>query len=58
MRAALVDLIAAELQPMPDPLALSQLTVLFVGMNGTGKTTSVGKIAAEAAAAGRRVVIG
>jgi fused signal recognition particle receptor len=32
--------------------------VLFVGVNGTGKTTSVGKIAAEAAAAGRRVIVG
>lgn len=58
VRAALVDLIASELPPMPDPLALSPLTVLFVGINGTGKTTSVGKIAAEATAAGRRVVIG
>ncbi len=58
VRAALVDLIAAELPPMADPLAASPLTVLFVGINGTGKTTSVGKIAAEAALAGRRVVIG
>jgi len=58
VRAALVDLIASELPPMPDPLTRSPLTVLFVGINGTGKTTSVGKIAAEAAAAGRRVVIG
>jgi fused signal recognition particle receptor len=58
VQAALVGLIAEELPPMPDPLAASPLTVLFVGINGTGKTTSVGKIAAEAAAAGRRVVIG
>lgn len=55
---ALVDLIASELPQAPDPLAASPLTVLFVGINGTGKTTSVGKIAAESAAAGRRVVIG
>jgi fused signal recognition particle receptor len=34
------------------------VTVLFVGVNGTGKTTSVGKIAAEAAAAGRSVIVG
>ena len=58
VRAALVDIIASEIPPMPDPLAFSPITVLFVGINGTGKTTSVGKIAAEAAAAGRRVVIG
>jgi fused signal recognition particle receptor len=58
VRGALVSLIASELPQVPDPLATSPLTVLFVGINGTGKTTSVGKIAAEAASAGRRVVIG
>jgi fused signal recognition particle receptor len=55
---ALVDLIASELPFSVDPLAATPLTVLFVGINGTGKTTSVGKIAAEAAATGRNVVIG
>jgi fused signal recognition particle receptor len=58
VREALADLIASEMPQKPDPLAVSPLTVLFVGINGTGKTTSVGKIAAEAAAAGRHVVIG
>jgi len=55
---ALGHMVAAELPQVPDPLSASPLTVLFVGINGTGKTTSVGKIAAEAAAAGRRVVVG
>jgi fused signal recognition particle receptor len=55
---ALVDLVAAELPDAADPLAESPVTVLFVGVNGTGKTTSVGKIAAEAALAGRRVIVG
>ena len=32
--------------------------VLFVGINGTGKTTTVGKIAKEAADSGRRVILG
>ena len=32
--------------------------VLFVGINGTGKTTTVGKIAKEAADAGRAVLLG
>ena len=32
--------------------------VLFVGINGTGKTTTVGKIAKEAADAGRSVILG
>jgi fused signal recognition particle receptor len=55
---ALGRLIAAELPDTADPLMVSPLTVLFVGINGTGKTTSVGKIAAEAATAGRRVIVG
>jgi fused signal recognition particle receptor len=58
VKNALVGLIAAQLSEAPDLLGESPLTVLFVGVNGTGKTTSVGKIAAETAAAGRRVVIG
>lgn len=32
--------------------------VLFVGINGTGKTTTVGKIAKEATEAGRKVILG
>ena len=32
--------------------------VLFVGINGTGKTTTVGKIAAEATEQGRNVLLG
>ncbi len=32
--------------------------VLFVGINGTGKTTTVGKIAKEATLAGRKVILG
>jgi fused signal recognition particle receptor len=55
---ALAEGIAAALPDVPDPLETSPVTVLFVGVNGTGKTTSVGKIAAEAAGAGRRVVVG
>jgi fused signal recognition particle receptor len=56
--SALARIVADELPDVPDPLAPSPLTVLFVGINGAGKTTSVGKIAAEAAAAGRSVVVG
>ena len=58
VESALVDLIAAQLPSGTDPLAESPVTVLFVGVNGTGKTTSVGKIAAEAATAGRKVIVG
>jgi fused signal recognition particle receptor len=58
VESALVDLIAAQLPSGEDPLAENPVTVLFVGINGTGKTTSVGKIAAEAAAGGRKVILG
>jgi len=34
------------------------VTILMVGVNGTGKTTSVGKLAKQAADAGRKVMLG
>jgi fused signal recognition particle receptor len=55
---AIAEAIADALPDALDPLEMRPVTVLFVGVNGTGKTTSVGKIAAEAAGAGRRVVVG
>jgi fused signal recognition particle receptor len=55
----LADAIAEEVSvPGNDPFASGPATVLVVGVNGTGKTTSVGKLAKAAAAAGRSVVIG
>ncbi|MCI8341240.1 MAG: signal recognition particle-docking protein FtsY [Eggerthellaceae bacterium] len=41
-----------------DVLGGEQAVVLFVGINGTGKTTTVGKIAKEASDAGRHVLLG
>ena len=58
VETALVDLVASHLPTSGVPLAENPVTVLFVGINGTGKTTSVGKIAAEASAAGRTVIMG
>jgi fused signal recognition particle receptor len=57
--ARLADEIAAELDvPGIDPFSSGPATVLVVGVNGTGKTTSVGKLAKAAADEGRTVVIG
>ncbi len=39
-------------------LAEAPAIVLFVGINGTGKTTTVGKLAKAASDAGRRVILG
>ena len=55
----LVDEIAAEFpEAGADLLAQRPLTVLFVGINGTGKTTTVAKIAKAASDEGRKVVLG
>ncbi|HUG30001.1 MAG TPA: signal recognition particle-docking protein FtsY [Candidatus Limnocylindria bacterium] len=39
------------------PAAQSPAVALIVGVNGTGKTTTIGKLAAREAGAGRRVVL-
>ena len=41
-----------------DPLSISPVTVLVVGVNGTGKTTTVGKLAKQGADEGRSVMLG
>lgn len=54
----LVERIAEEFPVGDDLFAENPVTVLFVGVNGTGKTTSVGKIAKQGSDAGRRVLLG
>jgi fused signal recognition particle receptor len=57
--AALGTQIAGEFPAeATDPLALSPVTVLVVGVNGTGKTTTVGKLAKQGVEAGRKVMLG
>ena len=41
-----------------NPLNQESVCVLFVGINGSGKTTTTGKLAAEAKASGRKVILG
>ena len=55
-------MIAAELAPREekfDPLAASErpYVVLFVGVNGSGKTTTLGKIAANLTGRGAKVMV-
>jgi fused signal recognition particle receptor len=63
-RAVLRDVLIAELHPDLDrsikalPHAGSPSVLLVVGVNGTGKTTTVGKLARVLVADGRRVVLG
>ena len=41
-----------------DPFKMDKCVVLFVGINGTGKTTTVGKLAYQAKKSGRNPIIG
>ncbi|MDH4139967.1 MAG: signal recognition particle-docking protein FtsY [Coriobacteriia bacterium] len=50
--------LAAEFPTDSDFLKHPPVTVLVVGVNGTGKTTTVGKLAKEAADAGHVVLLG
>jgi len=60
VREALADVVAETLAPLERPLALDGATprvVLFVGVNGSGKTTTLGKIAVKLKREGRNPVL-
>ena len=61
VRTALADAVAAELLPRQadfDPLSGPRpYVVLFVGVNGSGKTTTLGKIAADLTGTGAKVMV-
>lgn len=57
--SALTDQIASEFPADPeDVIGIDPVTILVVGVNGTGKTTTVGKLAKQSTDAGRRVMLG
>ncbi len=60
LRNALACEIATMLEPMAKPLPDCSSTprvIVFVGVNGSGKTTTIGKFAAQFRKAGSRVVV-
>ncbi len=61
VRAALADEIAVILEPVAHPLVLDPArhpyVVLVVGVNGTGKTTTIGKLALQFRDEGRRAML-
>jgi len=60
IKTILSDEIARIMEPVAKPLPLYGKTpqvVLVVGVNGSGKTTTIGKLAAQFRAAGKSVVI-
>jgi fused signal recognition particle receptor len=54
----LVDRIVAEFPDGTNVFAEKPVTILMVGVNGTGKTTSVGKLAKHSTDEGRKVLLG
>jgi fused signal recognition particle receptor len=60
IKALLAGEIAAIMEPVAKPLPIYQhrpQVVLVVGVNGSGKTTTIGKLASQFRAAGKNVVI-
>ncbi|NNC38345.1 MAG: signal recognition particle-docking protein FtsY [Acidimicrobiales bacterium] len=60
IKIALADVIAETLKPLEKPLVLGNSKpeiVLFVGVNGSGKTTTLGKIAKRYTDQGKKVLI-
>ncbi len=59
LRATLLDRLS-RVEPSTDPLALQGKphVVLVLGVNGSGKTTTIGKLAARYRSAGRSVILG
>jgi fused signal recognition particle receptor len=61
VRAILAAEVEAVLAPLAVPLAIDPgkkpFTILMIGVNGSGKTTTIGKLAAKFAAEGRSVML-
>jgi fused signal recognition particle receptor len=60
IKRLMADEVARILEPVARPLPLYAKTpqvVLVVGVNGSGKTTTIGKLASQFKAAGKKVVI-
>ncbi|HEY1990959.1 MAG TPA: signal recognition particle-docking protein FtsY [Gammaproteobacteria bacterium] len=60
LRAALIDEITALLQPVAQPLVVTPakpFVILALGVNGVGKTTTLGKLAQRFKSEGRNVML-
>lgn len=62
IKQALADVVGDILTPVAKPLAIDRTlrphVILVVGVNGTGKTTTIGKMAKRLQAEGHRVLLG
>ncbi|MGD9054591.1 MAG: signal recognition particle-docking protein FtsY [Desulfobacterales bacterium] len=57
LKAEILSLLAPQTTE-PDETLTSPRVIMVVGVNGTGKTTTIGKLAARAAQSGEKVLIG
>lgn len=57
LKAEILSLLAPQTAE-PDEILTSPRVIMVVGVNGTGKTTTIGKLAARAVQSGEKVLIG
>jgi fused signal recognition particle receptor len=57
LRAAMLEILAPVAQPLQIDAARKPYVVLVVGVNGSGKTTTIGKLAHRFVAEGRKVML-
>ncbi len=61
VRRVLAEVVARVLEPVAQPLVLDETAkphvILVVGVNGTGKTTTIGKLAHQFSTAGSKVML-
>jgi fused signal recognition particle receptor len=57
LRSAIVELLRTVEQPLEIPATPRPFVILVVGVNGTGKTTTIGKLAARIARSGQSVML-
>lgn len=57
LAAIIEELLTPVAQPLPDSFAEKPFVILTVGVNGTGKTTTIGKLAARYGGLGLQVVL-
>ena len=61
VKAIIADEVAKVLEPVAKPLVVTgakPFVILVIGVNGSGKTTTIGKLVSKLAAEGRKVVLG
>ena len=58
MQAVMTNMLsAARTAPKVAPLSVRPWVILFLGVNGVGKTTTIGKLAAQYRASGKKVLV-